>query len=125
MNRKDIYQLITFSTVCFLGLAFGTLFMSSVYFRHYNEHEKERQVSQQKFDQFVENVKSGKWQLSTDKWIEGMRLQRSEAETEYQAGVPFIKFLQFIGWFAVSLAACNVLIVFYVRDKIQKRGELL
>ena len=88
MNKKDIYHLTGFPVLSFLIIALSALFFSSLYFRHYKEHQKENQESQQKFDQFVENVKSGKWQLTTDKWIEGMKLQRSEAEAKYEIFVP-------------------------------------
>jgi len=121
MNKKDIYHLIMFPVLCFLILSASALFFSHLYFGYYNNHEKENQVSEQKFEQFIDNVKSGKWQLTTDKWIEGMKLQRSEAETEYKSVVPLIEFLQFIGWFSLILAACNVLVVLYVKDKIKKR----
>jgi hypothetical protein len=121
MNKKEIYHLIMFPGLCFLILSAGAWFFSHLYFGYYNNHEKENQISEQKFEQFIDNVKSGKWQLTTDKWIEGMKLQRSEAETEYQSVVPLIEFLQFIGWFSLILAGCNVLVVLCVKDKIKKR----
>jgi hypothetical protein len=64
-------------------------------------------------------------QLSTDKWIEGMKLQRSEAEAEYKGIASLIEFLQFIGWFSLILAACNVFVVLYVRDNVKKRQNNL
>ena len=126
MNKKDIYHLIMFPVLCFLILSASALFFSHLYFGYYNNHEKENQVSEQKFEQFIENVKSGKWQLTTDKWIEGMKLERNTAEDEYKTIVPLIEHLRFIGWFSLILAACNVLVVLYVRDNIKKRqSELL
>jgi hypothetical protein len=60
MNKNDIYNLIGFPVLSFLIIVISALFFSSLYFKYYNKHEKENQESQQKFDQFVENVKSGK-----------------------------------------------------------------
>ena len=124
MNKKDIYHLIMFPVLCFLIFSVSALFFSHLYFGYYNDHEKEKQISEQKFEQFIDNVNSGKWQLTTDKWIEGMKLQRSEAEAEYKSIVPLIEFLQFIGWFSLILAACNVLAVLYVKDTIKKRQNI-
>ncbi len=125
MNKKDICHLIAFPVFSFLIIAVGALFSSNLYSRHYNELEQENQVRQQRFEQFVENVKNGKWQLTTDKWIEGMRRQRSSAEAERKIIVPLIEFLRFIGWFGLILAAFNVLFVLYVRDNIKKRSSAL
>jgi hypothetical protein len=121
MSKKDIYQLIAFPVSGFLILALAAFFISNRYFKDYTEIQKKNQESQQKFDQFVENVKSGKWQLTTEQWVEGMKLQRTEAEAEYESIIPLIEFLKFIGWFGLVLAACNALVVLYVKDKILKR----
>jgi len=125
MNKKDICHLIAFPVFSFLIIAVGALFSSNLYSRYYNELEKENQMRQQRFEQFVENVENGKWQLTTDKWIEGMRRQRSSAEAERKTIVPLIEFLRFIGWFGFILAAFNVLVVLYVRDNIKKRSSAL
>lgn len=121
MNKKDIYQLMAFPVSSLLMLALAALVVSIQYSKHYTEIQEKNQQSQQKFDQFIENVKSGKWQLTNDKWIEGMKLQRAEAKEQYDSIVPLIEFLQFIGWFSLILAACNALVVLYVKDKIMKR----
>ncbi len=121
MNKKDTYQLIAFPVSSFLILGIVAFFISNLYFKDYTEIQKKNQVSQQKFDQFVENVKSGKWQLTTDKWIEGMKLQRTEAKAEFEFSVPLIEFLKFIGWTGLVFAVCNALVVLYVKEKILKR----
>ncbi len=110
-------------SVIFAMLAASALLLSNKYFRQYHKHEKERLESDQKFVLFVENVKSGKWQFTTDKWIEGMRLQRVAAESNFQMSVPFIEFLQFIGWFGFICVGCNILIIFYVRNDCRKRQD--
>lgn len=43
--------------------------------------------SHEKFEAFVQKVESGKWQLTTDKWLEGMRLQQATAEANLKADV--------------------------------------
>ena len=126
MNKQDIRSLTVLPVSSFLIVAVAALFFSTWYFKSYNEHEKENRVRQQKFERFVENIKNGKWQLTTDRWIEGMRLQRSEAEADYESILPLIEFVQFIGWFGFILAACNVLVVLHVKNTIKKRqGALL
>jgi len=121
MSKKDIYQLMVFSVLSLLMLALAALVVSSQYSKHYTEIQNGNQENQQKFDQFVENVKNGKLQLTTDKWIEDMKLQRAEVKDQHDSIVPLIEFLQFVGWFSLILAACNVLVVLYVKDKIKKR----
>jgi hypothetical protein len=121
MNKKDIYQLIAFPVLSFVIIAVAAFFISNQYLKSYAEIQKKNQTSQQKFDQFVENVKNGKWQLTTEQWIEGMKLQRTEAKAEYDSIIPLIEFLKFIGWFGLVLAICNALVVLYLKDKILKR----
>jgi hypothetical protein len=125
MSKKDIYQLITFPAFSFLMLAIGALFISNWCSKEYTEIQKKNQDSQQKFDQFVENVKSGKWQLTNDKWIEAMKGQRSETKAQFEFSVPLINFLQFTGWFSLILAVCNVLVVLRIKEKIMKRQNSL
>ncbi len=66
MNKKDIYQLIAFPVLSFVIIAVAAFFISNQYLKSYAEIQKKNQTSQQKFDQFVENVKNGKWQLTTE-----------------------------------------------------------
>ena len=115
-----------FPVSSFLILALGAFFVSSQHLKHYTEIQNGNQDSQEKFDRFVENVKSGKLQLTTDKWIEAMKLQRSQAEAEFEFSLPLIEFLKSIGWIGLVFAACNALVVLHVRDNIKKRqSELL
>ncbi len=110
-----------FPVSSFLILALGALLISNRYFEDYKKIQKRNLARQQKFDQFVENIKSGKWQLTNDKWIEEMKLQGKVSNDQFESIVPLIEFLQFIGWFSLVLAVCNVLAVLYVKDKIKKR----
>lgn len=125
MSKKDIYQLIAFPVSSFLMLAMAAFFISNWGFKEYTEIQKKNQDSQQKFDQFVENVKSGKWQLTNDKWIEAMKGQRSETKAQFEFSVPLIEFLKFIGWFSLISAGCNALVVLRIKEKILKRQNSL
>jgi hypothetical protein len=93
-------------------------------FRYYSEHEKEDQLSEQKFEQFVENVKGGKGQLTTDQWIEVVKHHRIAARSERKTIVPIIEHLQFLGWFSLVLGVCNVLAILYVKDNIKRRHNI-
>ena len=120
MNNKDFYKLMGFPVFCLVLLAALALFVSNLYSKLSNRHDNEIQSSRQKFEGFVENVKNGKWQLTTDQWIEGMRLQRSAVEEQRNIAVSLTRLIRTIGWFSLILAACVALVALNVRDGIKK-----
>lgn len=69
--------------------------------------------SQQKFESFVENVKSGKWQLTTEKWLEGMRDEHNLANGYRSAGAGVVKmflllmFASLVGFFVYLAVICS------------------
>jgi hypothetical protein len=121
MSKKDFYCLIVSSSVCFLLFSADAFFFSNLQLKYYNKYEIEDQANQQKFEQFAENVKSGKIKLTTDDWIEDLKLERKASESERRTFVPFIEHMQHLGWLSLAFGICNILVIIYARNEINKR----
>lgn len=52
----------------------------------------------QKFETFVQNVESGKVQLTTDRWLEGMRREQATGEAYLKADASFRNLLLDVIW---------------------------
>ena len=85
MNKKDI-TLWLFPIVFFLIITCAALFAARM-------EQKIQKGDSAKFEEFVSNVQSGKWQLTTDKWIEGMRQQQALLSTYESLQTSMQKFL--------------------------------
>ncbi|HEV7924946.1 MAG TPA: hypothetical protein VGR14_06300 [Verrucomicrobiae bacterium] len=72
--------------------------------------------SQKKFDQFVDNVRSGKWQLTSERWIEGLQVQRKE--TEHFLG-QFIDRMQMFCWLGVAGMLAQIATVLFVAKSLR------
>ena len=76
---------------------------------------------QQKFDVFVANVKSGKWQLTADRWLEGMRRERATAEAYRKAGASTVELMQDFVWASLAGILLQTCVVFSVRKTLIER----
>jgi hypothetical protein len=79
MKNKDIALLLAPSLV-FILIAVGSLLMAGLI-----RQSTDNDDGAQKFNTFVQNVQTGKWRLTTDRWIDGMRQERAVAESYRQA----------------------------------------
>jgi len=118
MTRKDIFILLSPTVVL---LVFGIFaFSSAQMIRRHHNPDRQRQ-SQQKFDTFVTNVENGTWQLTEDRMLEGMRLSRRVAESEYRISESTGDLIQDFFWCAVLGIAWHVGAVFIVRKRLNRR----
>jgi hypothetical protein len=99
----------------FIVIAIGAFVLSEQDIR--TAHER---ANQQEFDKFVENVKSGKWQLTTDKWLDGLRVERSRTESERRFGIGAARVARSCAWYILLGVACQALVVFSVRANCKK-----
>jgi hypothetical protein len=74
MTKRDLAILLS-PSIFFIVVAVAAFLTSEMIRRHIRDDG-----SRQKFDTFVTNVQSGKWQLTTDKWLEGMQWEEDTAE---------------------------------------------
>ncbi len=114
MSTRSLLFLLSPSLI-FIVIAAAAFQLSQKDF-HYYDPAKERE-SQQKFDTFVANVQSGRWQLTTDRWLEGMRRERKVTEAERQIGIDSAIVIRQGAWLILLGVACQVLSVFAIRGR--------
>jgi hypothetical protein len=114
VSNKTFISLLS-SGLFFICMAIGGFFLSEQHFRYYDRARESG--SEEKFEKFVESVKSGKRQITTDQWIEAMRTQRKLTESERRIGIGIARDMRDDAWYLLIGVACHVLVVCYVRQK--------
>lgn len=82
MTSKDVASLAAFNLV-FIILAVAALIFANGA-RDYADLAKAKE-REKKFETFVQNVESGKWELTRDRWIDLMRRHRKIEEAERES----------------------------------------
>ena len=111
MTKKDIAILLA-PIVMFLTVGVTLLFVADLIHRRIEAGD-----SHEKFEAFVQNVESGKWQLTTDRWLEGMRRQQATASAYLQADVGIRELLLWLVWAALLGIIFQVAAVLHVRKR--------
>jgi hypothetical protein len=114
MTKRDVVTLLSPSVLFIVAVV--AAFMWSAMIR---EHSRD-DGSHQKFDTFVANVQSGKWQLTTDRWLEGMKREEATSEAYRQAYVDAGQMLQIVCWTTVAGIALQIAAVYSVRKRLSK-----
>jgi hypothetical protein len=114
MTKRDIITLLS-PSVFFIVAAIAAFMMSAMI----REHSRD-DGSHQKFDTFVANVQSGKWQLTTDRWLEGMKREEALSEAYRHAYVGAGQMLQIVCWATIAGIALQIAAVYSVRKKLSK-----
>ena len=114
MTKKDTFNLL-FPNIFYIMLAAAAFWEAGMIRQATRDYD-----SQQKFDAFVTNVQSGKWQLTTDRWIYGMRQERATAEAYRKAYSDTTEMMQVIGWSALGGFFLQIIGVFSIRKKLWK-----
>ena len=95
MNKKDFIILLA-PIVMFITVAGTALSLADTIQRRVLAGD-----SHQKFEAFVQNVESGKFQLTTDRWLEGMRRQQATAEAYLKADAASRDLMMWLMWAAL------------------------
>jgi len=117
MTKKDIFYLLS-PSIAFVILAAAAVLSSNTILR-LDDPVRENE-SQQKFEKFVTKVKSGEWQLTQDKMIEGMRLAREAAAAARRASVSIGELMRDFVWLALVGIFWQLAAVISVRKRLQK-----
>jgi hypothetical protein len=118
MTKKDLAILLS-PSIAFVILAVAAFLSSSMILGRFDSARE--QESQQKFERFVAKVKSGEWQLTQDKMIEGMRLAHEAAAADRQASVSICELMRDFVWLALVGIFWQLVAVFNVRKRLQKQ----
>ena len=92
MTKKDIAYLLS-PSLFFIVVAITALFTSNM-IRQYTRDDG----SQQKFDAFVDNIQSGKWNFTTDRWLEAIRHEHMGVEAYRKASADTAKIFRDLIW---------------------------
>ena len=114
MTKRDITLLLS-PSVFFIVAAVAAFMMSAMIRQHASDDG-----SHQKFDTFVSNVQSGKWQLTTDKWLEGMRHEEATSEAYRQASMDVGEMLLLVCWTTALGIAFQIAAVYSVTKRLRK-----
>lgn len=79
--------------------------------------------SHQKFEAFAQNVESGKWQLTTDKWLEGMRRQQASTEAHLKTDASLGDLMFWIGWASFAGILLQAGAVLHVRRRLKSNQD--
>lgn len=77
MTKREIFLLLSPT------LLFATIVVASFFMSHTVREATRDNGHRQKFETFISNVQNGKWQVTTDKWVVGMREEEATAQ-EYR-----------------------------------------
>jgi hypothetical protein len=114
MTKKDVIILLS-PSILFIVVAVAAFLTSEMIRQHTRDDG-----SKQKFDTFVTNVQNGKWQLTTDKWLEGMRREEATAEAYRQASATNGDMMQIIGYTTLAGILLQTAAIFSVRKRLRK-----
>jgi hypothetical protein len=118
MTNKNLLYLLL-SAFLYVVIAIGAFVLAEQNIRNHDLN-RDRE-DQQKFDRFVENVKSGKRQLTPDQWLEGMRLGRNQIESERHIGLQTTEAMRTGAWWILVGAAFQVFVIFSIRKGCTKQ----
>jgi hypothetical protein len=117
MTKRDIITLLAPSIV-FATVGICAFIISQSIQRHADiEHTPEHQ---QKFDTFVTNVVSGKWQLTTDRWLVVLRSTERVAESERVVNADAAVEVRDFVWLAAIGIFWQVAAVFIVKRRLRQ-----
>jgi hypothetical protein len=112
LNKKDIIEMLT-PSMMFVLIAFVAF---SIYFK--SRHAADDIGSnQQLFEKFVQNVESGKQQITTDKAIAIIRSERTAVDSYCKAFAVEAWLIQWLAWISLLGILLQICIVFRVRKR--------
>jgi hypothetical protein len=115
ITKKDVAILLSSS----IGLI--VVVVATLLFANTTRQKGRDDNSQQKFDVFVSNVQSGKWQLTTGEWLKGMRLEHNEVVEYQKACFEIGEAFLCLGWGLLVCILWQTGTVFIVRKRLQKQ----
>jgi hypothetical protein len=117
MTKKDFLLLLS-PIGFFVVIAFAAFFYSVML----KQHTKDT-GHQQRFQTFAANVQSGKWKLTTDKWLEGMRHEVTALEDFRRADATTAEVFQDFILVSLGGATFQAVIVFSVLKRAKKMSR--
>jgi|HubBroStandDraft_6_1064221.scaffolds.fasta_scaffold584718_2 hypothetical protein len=114
MTKKDVFILLS-PSIFFIVVAVAA-FLTSEMIRRHTHYDGSRQ----KFDTFVTNVQSGKWQLTTNKWLEGMQREEATAEAYRDVGADSADMMRVFAWTSLAGIVFQTAVVFSVKKRLRK-----
>jgi len=114
MTKRDIVTLLS-PSVFFILAAVAALMTFAITRSHTRDGG-----SHQKFETFVTNVQSGQWQLTPDRWLEGMRREEAASEAYRQTCAEVGQMLLVVGLAILAGIVFQIVAVYSVRKRLSK-----
>jgi hypothetical protein len=114
MNKKDVYILLTPITG-FLIVGILALLVS-----HQCHRLIQTGIGQEKYETFVENVQSGKWQITTDKWLAIMKQHQATKASNIEIEASFRELMLLLALTSLLGIVCQVRAVLHIRKRFTK-----
>ena len=116
MSNKNLLSLLS-PAMIFLVIAIAAFLLSNVHVRDQTSFTLER-FHQQDFERFIEGLKSGKRNLTTDQWIEHERMSEKVIAAKDRQIILMSGTMRWGGW-AILLG-----ILFQIKEIISYKGSL-
>ena len=113
MTKKDIILLLS-PSVLFVLIVVAAFFTSEMILERSKDNDHK-----QKFETFVSNVQSGKWQLTTDRWLDVIRREDATTEAYREASVSIAGMFRDFIWASVAGIFIQVIAVFSVLKRLR------
>ena len=117
MTKKDIAFLLS-PILFFLVIGIGLFSSAGLLQMRVNTG-----ASSEKFDTFVQNVKSGKWQPTTNQWLDLMQGERTVVASNLKSDSSLREVLLTLVLFCLIGLLCQVAVVLHFRKKAKVRNE--
>ncbi len=118
MSNKHLAVLLS-PAIIFLVIAAGDFVLSQQAMNRPNPDQE-----RQRFENFVKNVQSGKWQLTTDRWLVGMRSQHRLVEAERGTRLQLAETMRSGVWHILAGIGFQAIAVLWVRNDCRKQKPL-
>jgi hypothetical protein len=119
MTKKNITDMVIKPICLYLTIA---VIAFGIHFTTRND-KVEMDSGQQSFERFVENVQSGKQQLTTERALEIMRTKQVAVDSYLKAFVVEGWLIQYIGWISLLGIGMQVFVMFRVRKRLNKSAD--
>jgi len=127
MTKKELLLLLI-PTIAFLFLALSGLAIPIALSQ--KSEDKLRPPDVEKFQRFETNVLNGTWELSSERWLEGMRLTYGASRASYEVAIQereinshLFKILNLLGLVALIGLGFQVWVIIALRQKRKEQSK--
>ncbi len=119
MSNKNLFKLLS-PGILLLMIATGAFLFGNLVTHDLTYEPLLKQYSRQGFERFVENVRSGNRQMTTDQWIERLRVEQNVTVSSEKISLFLAKVLRMIGSAILFCVLYQAWVIFSYKRNINK-----